>query len=271
MPTLNKVFLEVFGEALTPLGFKKIKGRHPYFVRLIGDEIIHVISCVNRPSQTKDFKDFIVIGGVATVYRQRISLEMSPSNNINWLKSNLGFYSISNQFNYDPSMFDKLYTFSYNEETIVESVEYSLKMTNEIMLPILNEVVDLNSCAEYFYQFRQHMVVYDDENFGNNYGDNFYNEGLLYLIVGNYLESIEKKLERHLFEIAHNIKMKKNNYYTQEYYDEECKKIEEGIPIRKAFYERTFGDKKWLAKAQEELKQRKENNIKILKSYGFDL
>ncbi|MCL1824086.1 MAG: hypothetical protein FWG44_07780, partial [Oscillospiraceae bacterium] len=120
--TLNTVFKQVFGEALEPLGFKLIKSKYPYFVRLIGDEIIHIITIRNESTGKPGYKAFNILGGVATVYRQRISLDYNPQENNNWLKGNLGFYSISNQFNYNPTMFDKLYRFSYNEEIMFDVV-----------------------------------------------------------------------------------------------------------------------------------------------------
>ena len=49
MPTLNAAFKQIFGEALEPLGFQKIKSKHPYFVRVVeGGEIIHIIACKNE-------------------------------------------------------------------------------------------------------------------------------------------------------------------------------------------------------------------------------
>lgn len=48
MATLNTVFKKVFGEGLKEYGFVKVKGRQPYLVRVIGGEIIHVITCRNE-------------------------------------------------------------------------------------------------------------------------------------------------------------------------------------------------------------------------------
>ncbi len=42
--SLNAAFVKVFGEALEPLGFKKIECAHPYFLRIVEGEIIHVIT-----------------------------------------------------------------------------------------------------------------------------------------------------------------------------------------------------------------------------------
>lgn len=44
--TLNAAFKQMFGDTLEPLGYKLIKSKYPYFVRVVpGGEIIHVISC----------------------------------------------------------------------------------------------------------------------------------------------------------------------------------------------------------------------------------
>ena len=44
MLTLNAAFKQVLGEALEPLGFVKIKTKHPYYVRAVTDEIINVVT-----------------------------------------------------------------------------------------------------------------------------------------------------------------------------------------------------------------------------------
>ncbi len=83
-PSLNAVFKKVFGEALEPLGFKKIKGRQPYFVRVVeGGEIIHVITCREERSSQSKHKEFDIECGVATVYRESIDLTISPKRNGN--------------------------------------------------------------------------------------------------------------------------------------------------------------------------------------------
>lgn len=76
--TLNAGFIKVVGEALEPLGFKKIKGRYPYFVRVVhGGEIIHIITLTNDRSYEAGRKFFKIFGGIATVYR-----DLSGSNRL---------------------------------------------------------------------------------------------------------------------------------------------------------------------------------------------
>jgi len=184
--SLKTVFKQVFGERLEPLGFTKIKGRQTYFVRLIGDEVLHVLAYANESPQTPGYKEFNVLGGVATVYRQRIALDDSPHNNTRWLMSNLDYYRKSNPFEskeIDSIMFNKLYRYSYkmdDDESLLCGVKYSLKMTEEFMLPVLNAVVDLKSCVEYFTKYCLNLNIPSDvEPFGNNNPNNIHTEGLL--------------------------------------------------------------------------------------------
>ena len=91
MTSINTIFKRVYGEALAPYGFVKIKGRQPYFVRMIGDEILQVITYMNEWCSKQFYKAFDIYCGVATVYRQRLNLERSPLENSNWFKTNSGF------------------------------------------------------------------------------------------------------------------------------------------------------------------------------------
>ena len=105
MKTLGTAFKQVYGEALKEYGFKKIKGKYPYYVRLIGDEIVHVITYKEEWCIGTNYKAFVVLGGVATIYRKILTFEESPKNNEEWLISNAGVYC-------------KLHPFSDDEEYI---------------------------------------------------------------------------------------------------------------------------------------------------------
>jgi len=72
--TFDTAFKHLYAKELAPYGFQKIKGRRPYFVRMVGDEIAHVISYRNSWSM-RPYKNFIVLWGIATVYRRRINFE----------------------------------------------------------------------------------------------------------------------------------------------------------------------------------------------------
>ena len=70
--SLQTEFVKYYKEKLEPLGFKKVKGRQPYFVRAVNDEILHIISFYGQ--KELNCQTFMVSFGVATVYRKEIKL-----------------------------------------------------------------------------------------------------------------------------------------------------------------------------------------------------
>ena len=86
--TLNAAFKQVFGEALEPLGFQIVKGKYPYFVRVVNWEILHVITYTTESSGVGGKKAFQIYGGVATVYRDNLDLLVSSNENKELLETN---------------------------------------------------------------------------------------------------------------------------------------------------------------------------------------
>jgi hypothetical protein len=192
------------------------------------------------------------MGGVATVYRHSINLTLSPKHNSNWLRGNYWIYSHSNPIDYDDDFCNSIYRFSYrkdNDESMMEGVKYALEVTKNIMLPILDKITSLEACIEYQDVIGMKIYLYDDENFGNDIRNNFYNEGLLLIKTNNHNYFI-KKLEIFLAE-----KDKK---------DTECAWSKLTLVSDNIFT-------KLYDKALAELERRKIVNIEVLRSYGLSL
>ena len=68
---VKKYFEEVFKDRFESLGFKPAKTKNLYSIRVINDEIIHIIGL-------REMVDFVVpFGAVATVYRKDLCLNKS--------------------------------------------------------------------------------------------------------------------------------------------------------------------------------------------------
>ena len=250
MATLNAVFKKVFGEALEPLGFVKIKGSQPYFVRVVpGGEIIHVIACVPEQCFKKDCQEFRIIGGVATVYRQSIDLTLNPKRNENWLTCNCGIYSNLHRSAIDDDLWDSIYRFycKKDEESMFKEMKRSLEATKDIMLPVLDKITDFEKCIEYRMIIGVDTNLPYDDNFGNDWASNFYNEGLLHVKTNN--QEHKKLLERILAERV----------------------LDNATLQRAAQCYKFFNDPELHRKTIAELERRKEANINTLRSYGLDL
>lgn len=289
MASLNTVFKQVYGEALKPLGYVKLKGKYPYYVRLVGSEILHIITYIQRPD-----KHYEITGGVATVYRPCLTFDESPRNNGNWLLKNINeFYKNSSLFEALPRYsFNDLYRFYYGEDTaynsrgeiikhpnrygtIVDVVEHSYKLTEEIMLPVLNKAIDIDSCIEFFHKFRLHIQLH--KNFNN---DSRHNEGILYAISNNcnfFIENNELASKTRLDKTTHSIESGKAIYDVAyiEHHKKECQKFIDEKDQRIVQYNENFnavlGDSEIYAKALAELERRKVANTAILRGYGLDL
>ena len=263
--SLNAAFKQVFGEYLEPLGFKKIKGKQPYFVRVVeGGEIIHVITYTNETTDDLKKKYFSILGGVATVYRDYIDLTKKPRDNESWLNSNLEFYRKQNPF--DPTdigrnIFKKLYRFSYivdDCESLLNEVKHSLEATEQFMLPVISEVTDIDACI-------RHLLI-----MGGVMGSTESLEGFLYLKTDNYADIIEENLKRHRAIYEHNVKMKKRGY-TQEELERQHQRHEEVKKREIAPIEEILTNPKLYAEYTKKLEHRKARNIEVLRSYGLNV
>ena len=276
--TLNAAFIQVFGEGLVPHGFVKLKGSNrPFFIRLIGNEIIHVITCVPRPAVTSvlNSKQFDVLCGVATVYRNKIDLKTDIKRNLNWFKSNSWLYMYENPFDFDRDYWLSIRHFVYlrdNDESLLNEMQHCLEITEQIMLPVLDKVTTLTSCIEYFYKFDNSLLnIYpDDEDFGLRHNDGEHNESFLLINSENYADIIEKNIERYNAIYKHNVELNKPGY-TQEEYEKRCQRIAETKQRHISPIEKILKTSELYAKFTDELKRRKAENTETLRSYGLKL
>lgn len=197
--TLNAAFRQVFGEALAPLGFRSIKGKYPYLVRVVpGGEIVHIITYMDKWCPYPGQKKFDILGGIATVYRHRIDLNLAPKDNSSWLLSISQFYSRTTA----ESEIDNEYRLSIgafpfeenNEASMYDALKYSLELLNKFMLPQLNTAIDIKSALIYLNRLDQQCSTNNfdsDLHFG---GCGNYDEGLLYVKADD--EGLKSRLKK---------------------------------------------------------------------------
>lgn len=275
--SLNTVFKEVFGEALQPLGFVKIKGKQPYFVRVVeGGEIIHVVTYSPDKTYIKGVNAFKILGGVATVYRPRINLKTPFVDN--WLKDILRFYHAAGE-NLGDDFVKSVREFRYNagdDEAMIETLVRALNATERFLLPVFDKTADLKACIEFFHLFNsEQMRLYSkDENFtAGEFESSQYNEGLLYFKI-DYYKSFEKKVENSIASSAHAMKKRigtEKHNITQERYEEYCKDVAQRLYGQLSLLKSFYDDPVLNAKVTAELERRKAANTEILRSYGLKL
>ena len=251
--TLNAAFRQVFGEALAPLGFRSIKGKYPYLVRVVpGGEIVHIITYMDKWCPYPGQKKFDILGGIATVYRHRIDLNLAPKDNSSWLLSISQFYSRTTA----ESEIDNEYRLSIgafpfkenNEASMYDALKYSLELLNKFMLPQLNTAIDIKSALIYLNRLDQQCSTNNfdsDLHFG---GCGNYDEGLLYVKADD--EGLKSRLKKIIDGTA--ISNESDRQKATEKY-------------------KFFNDPVIHRAVLNELERRKTANIETLKSYGLVL
>lgn len=272
---LNTVFKQVFGEALAPLGFVKIKGRHPYLARMVGDEIVQIVTIMDKQTGEINKSGFSILFGVATVYRLKIDLSISPWYNSIWLRSLSDIYYRLNRLTFNNNRRIELMYSTYhkdNEENLIKELNNSLDSAREYALPQFNKIVDIDSCVDYFDTMGLHSSIYEYKNGFDTQNENYY-EGLIYIILNNRKKYIDTREKGYELSIASEFKAVKEgrNGRRWEEIQEKQKKFIENKPERIEYYNKIFDDTEWLKRASIELEKRKAMNSKILRSYGLNI
>lgn len=273
MTSFTTVFKKVYGEALEPYGFVKLKGRYPYFVKLIGDEILLVISYRNEWSSDNNRKAFNILGGVETVYRKDLALDKSPKDNTDWLNNNFTVYGQSHTYDYKTEIGKNILEFQYeigNEEDMITAVNYSFEVTKEILLAELLTVVDLRTCLDYYRRYNGSTLnIYSEEDWSKDRT----NEGLLNLKLYNpeeYAEIIDKNIGKWQKYCTYRIEHAESNRQKEAW--ERLKEEARGEgdkPQAVIKFENICDDPAQYKRAMNELELRKAENLKILRTYGF--
>ncbi len=269
MASINTIFKKVYGEALAPYGFVKIKGRQPYFVRVIGDEILHIITYKNEHSLKQYYKSFDVLCGIATVYRKELGLEDSPRINSDWLEGNSYIYGRHHRFDYDEKYMHSISEFEYgaeSEESLIASVKHSLEVTQKIALPILDKVTTLKACVEYYRVMGATILhICGKDGFGG--ADE--NEGLLNFKVYDVEEYIRAKKQFREESRRYYLHQIEKGRFKKEYYESDNAWGEELMLQQIKLFEGIRNDMERYTKVLAEMERRKAENIEKLRRYGI--
>ena len=163
MLSIVAAFKQIFGEVLKPIGFREVKNRYPYYVRMIGNDIAEIIALIDETPLTA----FSVSVGVATVYRRKITLYESPKFNGNWMSSIRKFYCDKDTFDFDNDYAGKLYHFEYNgnsETSMIRAMENAFAAFSEIVLPELDNVLDMKSAIDHMVRFGCAFKILDNDH-----------------------------------------------------------------------------------------------------------
>ena len=151
--TFVSAFKLVFGEMLEPMGYKYFKkGKYPYFVKVINNEILHIISYRHISSSIVGHKAMEIHGGAISLYRRKIDLTGEPTC---WLSTIHSYYN--GEYNklavdlirYECNMSDN--------ESITKDMKRAAELVKEFILSNIDNVVTLESYVKYAKRF--HILI----------------------------------------------------------------------------------------------------------------
>lgn len=240
-------------EFLEPYGFKKVRGGYPYFVKVINDEIIEVITFRNLIGM-----GYLTIGGLATVYGREIDFSMSPRYNGDWIDLyDGGVYECLKAENGGqldiPEPHYPLIEPDIAEEDFQQAIELAVNTVRDVLVPAFARVTDLSNCVSFYRQFSGLKLILSPEIKDNE-------EGLLNFLVYENVEEYQKDTLR-LYGLKNTDLLNEMNSYTQE--DNRKDKIDR---IRRAKEQiRLFTEQRNSPEVLAEIEYRKNLNIKRLK------
>ena len=147
--TLKEAFIDVFGKSLEPLGYKKVKGTKPYFVRVIDNEIIHIISFIQHKGALRGEVNFDILGDVFSVYSRYFDLNVKLEDGY-LLLSNFRVYSYKlHEKDYDRNIQSELYQFKCKDDnaSLISEMKQAFYTCEKWLFPFINSI---NSLEKYF-------------------------------------------------------------------------------------------------------------------------
>ena len=260
--TVKAAFKKIYGDALKPLGFVYAKTKEPSFIRLINDDLIHIIGI-------KDMKNFVVpFAGIATMYRADLGLDRTYRD-MSYRMPHISRFHLRTHTSEDEAADPRLWAkFNYSigyPESVSHSIKASLNAVQRWIIPLFEQVKSLKDFPDYYSKIFVNFGFCSFPFYEKGYGD----EPIQYLLP-NLSENFEKyqRFMNDIFEqnaarianeespqtVAH---LKWGDERTREDFEAVCRSVSE-------FLENAETRQQML----DELMRRKRDNLEKLHTYG---
>jgi hypothetical protein len=250
MTSIKTVFKRNFSMTLLPMGFVYSKQINS-FIRLVNGEIFQFISLQTMPMKVQGYKEFAINAGIKSIYS-----ESFEKVHLNFCVVPLAhFVGVDSG---DKNLWEKLYSISYNENTVEEAVIYAFKKTLEIAVPKLDEINDYNAAITFYIKYRIDMI---------RYAENFSTDSLLLIVANNhndFMSEFQKALDRNVELIAKG--------ESGETHEKAYRNLYHGLVETIAgSRDKVYNDPELYARAIAEMERRKPVNLEVIRSYGLDV
>lgn len=301
--SLNAAFIKVFGEGLEPLGFrrlKKVKSKQPYFVRVVGGEILHIISYRTITSQKLGHKCVEVLGGAATLYRRNLDFTMRPED---WLTLPIHLFRAFPDIEVEPAVMESAVQYDCDlwgtdkdiivkretlkgafsscigdflcraddSEAMICGLENAFNVTKSVILGVLDKVTDLSSCIDYFYKAVQRLggwmglCSFDEFVTSERYS---YSEGLI-LIKAGYRDDGKERIKNDAAAMIPSLGRKASEEDIEKFLKEYVERHEKYRAEQVALRNEMQDDPELNKRVMEEMERCRAHNAEMLISCGI--
>lgn len=270
----------VYAEELKPMGYVKVKSKHPYFAKMLTPEIFAVIAiekeryCSISPYEDTEFYlkecgEFHIYCGIGTVYKKNIDFDKDIEDNKRWLLGMRDIYRADNPEKigeYD----EELYSFIYDKndkDSIVRSARKSIDIIKKYAFGKFDEINSLEKALKFLEKYNSSILYlgkYCDQDIDYC---NVIDEGILYIKTENH-DDLNELYERNCRKEYYAV-ISPNTGYKMEDYEEVCEIIAEFRKNIVANRDKIFEDRTVYSQVLGELERRKNYNCEKLKKYGI--
>ena len=241
MATFKTLFKNIYAEPLNAEGFK-YNSKYGYFFRILNNELIKYITFINCFSSVKGKKCYNIFAGTVSIYSESVDkgfLRMAGRTLYSFtreIKDKSGFYYVE------------------RENEMIASIEVSLERTMKYVIPLLNDVIDL----ETYISFRKKT----DGLIEIGPADTFWADSLALIMADNH-DDFQDVFQNEIAKSKELISMNKIGVTLEEEYEN----LYDAIICRVAkSRDKVYQDKQLYTEAIAEAKRRKTANLEYLRS-----
>lgn len=239
--TFNSRFKLIFGEIFQSEGFKYCSQLN-VFVKVLNEDLLAFIGVKSAPAWNKGSKGFFFTAGIVSIYYSSIDKD--------------SISCIGHDLNLFLPRDEARVSFEYNEDTMEEIISTTALYVKKRIMPIFNQVYDLNSFIDFLREYSIDLL-WDC--------DSFQGESLILIKADNH-DDFQDYFKKKVDEINAQIDagMAGEGYTKKMAYDDLFHGIIENIVYSR---DKVYSDKNLYNEALEEAARRKSENMKKLYSY----
>ena len=254
--SLNAAFKSVYGELLEPKGFKLLKSKYPYLIRVIDDEVIQIISFMKEKAFDHKYEGFSLCISLNILERHLIEFDKNPST-ISNQSCMMPLISFSHNYLLNikaKNNAHKKFSFYYTKGNS-EEMRDALKQSQKELMPFVLEVFEKNKTLDDLYQLGYSVLpgLHKD----------------VVILTHNVDEFLAHREKVFPDEFQRMVKALESNPFMQSMVEKKkSEAIEKNNSFNQWFADRSPGKEEYESYMKEKLTI-KSNNINLLKNLGI--